>query len=96
MKTADGWQSVRVSSKVKVNHGLAIRVAALNGLAIVMQPEVLVCGDIEAGRLVRLFEDYERPSRPMHIVFLRDDRMSPKLRSFVDFVIERFGARGPH
>jgi DNA-binding transcriptional LysR family regulator len=49
--------------------------------------------DVASGRRVRLLSDYELPSRPMHIVHLRDQNMSPKLRSFVDFVVERFGSK---
>ena len=87
-----GKESVRVSSPIQVNNGQAIRVAALNGLCIAMQPEILISQDIAAGRLVRLLEGYDLPSQPMHIVFLRDPHMSSKLRSFIDFVVKRFGS----
>lgn len=91
MTNDEGSASIRVSGAIQVNNGQAIRVAALNGLGIVLQPEVLMGQDVAAGRLVRLLPGYELPSRPMHIVYLRDQHMSPKLRSFVDFVVERFG-----
>jgi DNA-binding transcriptional LysR family regulator len=91
MTNDEGTKSVRVSSTIQVNNGQAIRVAALSGLGIVMQPEILLSKDVVAGRLIRLLPDYKLPSRPMHIVFLRDRHMSPKLRSFIDFVAERFG-----
>ena len=87
----DGTVSIRVPSTIQVDSGQAMRSAALNGLGIVMQPEILLAGDIAAGRLVRLLPGYELPCRPMHIVYLRDRRMTPKLRSFIDFVVERFG-----
>lgn len=87
----DGTTSIHVPSTIQVNNGQAIRVAALNGLGIVMQPEVLIAQDIASGRLIRLLQDYELPSRPMHVVFLRDQHMSPKLKSFVEFVVKRFG-----
>ncbi|WP_410236093.1 LysR substrate-binding domain-containing protein [Pseudomonas aeruginosa] len=45
------------------------------------------CG---AGRLVQLFPSHELPARPMSVVYLPDRYRSPKLRSFVDFVVERF------
>jgi hypothetical protein len=92
MTNDEGSASVQVSCAIQVNNGQAIRVAALNGLGVVMQPEVLMAQDVAAGRLVRLLPNYELPSRPMHIVCLRDQHMSPKLRSFVDFVVERFGS----
>lgn len=82
---------IPVSGRVRVNHGQALRVAALHGLGIVLQPAILLEADIRAGRLVHLFPDYELPTRPMHIVFFPDRYRSPKLRSFIDYVTERFG-----
>jgi DNA-binding transcriptional LysR family regulator len=82
---------IPVSGRVGVNHGQALRVAALHGLGIVLQPAILLEADIRAGRLVHLFPDYELPTRPMHIVFFPDRYRSPKLRSFIDYVMERFG-----
>jgi DNA-binding transcriptional LysR family regulator len=82
---------VPVSGRVKINNGQALRAAALHGLGVVLQPAILLEADVRAGRLVRLFPDYELPSRPMQVVFLPDRYRSPKLRSFIDFVTARFG-----
>jgi DNA-binding transcriptional LysR family regulator len=82
---------VKVKGRFTVNNGQALRTAAIEGLGIVMQPEVLLGDDVVAGRLVRLLPDYELPSRPMHIVYLADKRPTPKLRSFIDFVGKSFG-----
>ena len=56
-----------------------------------MQPAVLLEADVAAGRLVALFPGRELGSRPMQVVYLPDQR-SPKLRSFVEFVVGRFGS----
>jgi DNA-binding transcriptional LysR family regulator len=82
---------VPVSGRVRINNGQALRMAALGGLGIVLQPAILLEADVRAGRLVRLFPDYELPSRPMHVVYLPDRYRVPRLRSFIDFVVERFG-----
>ena len=66
--------------------------AAIESMGIIMQPEALVAEDIAAGRLVRVLPRYESAPRAMQIVYLPDRRLSPKLRSFIDFMIERFGA----
>lgn len=86
----DGETRVTVDGRLKINHGPALRQAALYGLGIVMQPAVLLKDDVAAGRLVQLFADHSLPSRSMHIVHLPIHR-SPKLRSFVDFVLDAFG-----
>lgn len=84
-------QSVPVRGRLQVNNGQALKIAALAGLGIIMQPEVLVSDEITAGRLTRLLPDYELPSRPMHLVYLADRRPISKLKSFIDFVVEAFG-----
>ena len=84
-------ETVQVQGRFSVNNGQALRMAALEGLGIIMQPEILVGDDVAAGRLVRLLPDHELPSRPMHVVYLADRRPTPKLRSFVDFMLKAFG-----
>ena len=86
----DGVHRVPVSGRLQVNHGQALRVAALHGLGIVLQPAILLAADVRAGRLVQLFPRHELASRPMSVVYLPDRYRSPKLRSFVDFLVERF------
>lgn len=90
MSDEDGAFRVPVSGRLQVNHGQALRVAALHGLGIVLQPAILLEADVRAGRLVRLFPAHQLPSRPTHVVYLPDKYRSPKLRSFVDFLVERF------
>jgi len=86
-----GPTSVRVAARIKADSIQALRRAALSGLGVVMLLENVVSDDVIAGRLVRLLPGYEPLSLPMHIVYLPDRRISRKLRTFVDFVIERFG-----
>jgi DNA-binding transcriptional LysR family regulator len=86
----DGVCRVPVSGRLQVNHGQALRVAALHGVGIVLQPAFLLEADVRAGRLVQLFPAHGIPSRPMSVVYLPDRYRSPKLRSFVDFLVERF------
>jgi DNA-binding transcriptional LysR family regulator len=89
---ARGPVSVPVGGRLKIDSADALRRAILAGMGIAMLPSILVDADIEAGRLVRVLPDEAPPARPINLLYLRDRQMSPKLRSFVDFVIERFGA----
>lgn len=91
LENGDGSWRIPVSGRLQVNHGQALRVAALHGMGIVLQPAILLEADVQAGRLVQLLPAYELPSRPMSVVYLQDRYRSPKLRSFVDFMVERFG-----
>ncbi|TIS53500.1 MAG: LysR family transcriptional regulator [Mesorhizobium sp.] len=91
-KDANGAKRiVNVAGRLTTNNGQALRAAALAGFGIILQPNALVADDLEAGRLVRVLLDCEPPSRPMHILFAPDERPGPKLRSFVDFMVKRFG-----
>lgn len=91
MTGPEGPAAVQVSSRIRCDNAQALRQAALAGAGVVMLPEVLLSQDITSGRLVALLPDYEFPSRPLSLVYLRDRRMSPKLRGFIDFIVERFG-----
>lgn len=84
-------EKVQIKGQFVVNNGQALRTVAIEGLGIIIQPEILVADDVAAGRLVRLLPDYALPSRPMHIVYLADRRPTPKLRSFIDFMVTSFG-----
>ena len=82
----DGEEAVDVGGNLRINSGHALRAAALEGIGIVMQPDVLVAEDLAAGRLVRLLERYAVPSLPLHLLTLPSRLPTPKLRSFVDHV----------
>lgn len=86
-----GTVSLPVSGRLQVNSGEALISAALAGFGIAMQPQELVMPHIEAGRLVHLLPEYSIPSRPLHILYAPDRRLTPKLRSFLDFSARHFG-----
>ncbi|HEY9130337.1 MAG TPA: LysR family transcriptional regulator [Dyella sp.] len=84
-------EDVPVHGRFVANNGQALRGAALAGLGIIMQPEVLLADDVAAGRLTRVLPACEPPSRPMHLIYPADRRPTAKLRCFIDFVVETFG-----
>lgn len=88
----DEESTVMPPRKVTVNNGQALRVAALAGLGLILQPEILVRHDMLAGRLVRLFPDWCLGERPMWLLYQRDRRMTSRLRSFISFATAAFGA----
>jgi DNA-binding transcriptional LysR family regulator len=79
---------------VTVNNGQAVRMAARAGLGVVMQPAILLSADIQAGLLVRLFADWQLRERPMSLIYHRDRRMTPRLRSIIAFASSEFGGAG--
>jgi DNA-binding transcriptional LysR family regulator len=88
----NGTVSVPVRGRLRIDNSEALRRALLAGMGIAMLPGILVDADIEAGRLIEVLPGYAAPMRQINLLYLRDRQMSPKLRSFVEFVVERFGA----
>jgi DNA-binding transcriptional LysR family regulator len=80
---------VPVEGPLVCNNGQALLTAALCGVGVVVQADVLLAPSIESGRLVRLLPDWELPVRHLHIVRRRETRPTAKLRTFVDFVMEK-------
>jgi DNA-binding transcriptional LysR family regulator len=39
---------------------------------------------------MRLFPEFDFPRAPLQLVYLPDRHMTPKLRSFIDFITQRF------
>jgi len=90
---ADGSeQIVKVPGRLDISgSGMALREAALAGLGVIFQPRMIVDQDIAAGRLIRLFSNLPAPSNPVHLVYFPERKLTAKLVSFINFMIERFG-----
>jgi DNA-binding transcriptional LysR family regulator len=82
---------VPVKAPLVINNGQGLLNAARAGVGIIVQPDVLIEHAIAAGELVRLLEDWALPTRAIHIVRLPEARPSAKVRTFVDYVVERLG-----
>ncbi|MCF1442324.1 LysR family transcriptional regulator [Ralstonia nicotianae] len=87
----DGRVVVPVSSRLMVDHGEPLLCAALAGMGVLLQPLELVRSALADGSLVGVLPQYEPPTRPMHVLYAPDRRVTPKLRSFLDFAVLAFG-----
>jgi DNA-binding transcriptional LysR family regulator len=88
----DGREVVPVTSSLMADHGEPLLCAALEGLGIMLQPLELLEDYLADGRLVALLPDYKVPTRPLQILYAPDRRLTPKLRSFIDFSVASFGS----
>lgn len=91
----EGRIDVPITSRLTINQGDPLLSAAVAGLGVVLQPMELVGDALRDGTLVRLLPQYPSPTSPMHVLYAPDRRMTPKLRSFLDFAVESFGQRSP-
>ena len=87
----DETVSVPVRGPLVTNNGQALLTAALAGVGVIVQADPLLTPALDAGQVVHLLAGWDLPTRDVHIVRLPEARPSAKLRSFVDFVVDRLG-----
>lgn len=69
-----------------------LRVAAVNGLGVLMLGSFIVAEDLQAGRLVPILSDYMMGRFGVFAVYANRRFLPPKVRLFVDALVRRFGA----
>ncbi|AMQ84676.1 LysR family transcriptional regulator [Pseudomonas glycinae] len=87
----EGCIDVPIKSRLTINQGDPLLSGAVAGLGVVMLPLELVKDSLRSGTLVSLLPQYKVPVSPMNLLYAPDPRLTPKLRSFIDFVRATFG-----
>jgi DNA-binding transcriptional LysR family regulator len=92
-KSEAGFKVINVSGRMQSNAAHTIRIAAINGLGLVMLPIYVVGNDIEKGALKVVLENYSLPPLDIHAVYPHRKYLSAKVRGFIDFLQEWLGSR---
>jgi DNA-binding transcriptional LysR family regulator len=92
-KSEAGFKVINVSGRMQSNAAHTIRIAAINGLGLVMLPIYVVGNDIEKGALKVVLENYSLPPLDIHAVYPHRKYLSAKVRGFIDFLQEWLGPR---
>ncbi len=87
------WVTVTVRSTIRCNNDFALKQFALDGLGIVFFPRFFVENELASGKLVQVLEDYPGPDLSINAVYETRRHLLPKVRSFLNFLTERFGPR---
>lgn len=82
---------VQVSGNFFCNNPVAVGICAQKGIGIACLPLAQVQQDIDTGRLVRLFTDYQIPERALRAYYSEKHFVPAKVRVFVDFLTQRLG-----
>lgn len=80
-------RSVRVPTRLSLNHAGAAIDAALRGQGLIRAKSYQVEEHIAGGRLVPVLEEFEPPPQPAHIVFHPDRAKRGPVRAFIDHAV---------
>ncbi len=90
-----GEIAVPVTGNLQASDAGALHAAALAGQGILLEPTFLVGSDLASGRLLPVTLDHAPLEMPIHALWSPGRRLSPKVRSFVDFLTARTGPEPP-
>ncbi len=87
-----GASKVRVSGGLFADNGEALCAAAVAGLGLILVPNWLVGIEIRRGRLRQVLGKFQvvPEASPLYAVYPHQRHLPPKVRAFVDFLVERF------
>jgi DNA-binding transcriptional LysR family regulator len=83
-------RSVRVSGPLHTNNGALLSALAVAGFGVIVEPDFQVGPEVRAGRLVRLLKNFELAPINIYVVYPSRRHLSAKVRTFADFLSERF------
>ena len=85
--------AVLLRSRLSVNTIDAAIDAGVAGAGVIRAMSYQIADHVRDNLLQLLLEEFEPPSRPVHLVYDKRDRLPLKLRAFVDFVVPRLRDR---
>jgi len=85
------WVNVGVNGPIRSNNDFVLKQAAIDGLGIAFFPAFFVERDIVDGRLVPILKDCDGPAFFIQAVYASRHHLPPKVRAFVDFLVEYLG-----
>lgn len=95
-RSGEPWSRVPVNYRFSANDSEALLYACRSGAGIAILPDWLVWRDAREGRLQRVLPEWEfsmyRADTAVWIVYPRKKIVSSKVRSFIDFIVEKTGS----
>jgi DNA-binding transcriptional LysR family regulator len=87
-----GMTTVRCAGPIRADNGDILRLAALSGAGLVLQPLFIVGDDLRAGRLVQVLPDYVSSELGIYAIYPSRKHLSAKVRTFVDYLASHLSA----
>ena len=90
LQRGDELVEARVGSYFSANEATALLMAALAGGGVAMQPTYLVNPHLRDGSLQAILPDWTLPDMAIYALYPSRKHLSPAVRAFLDFLVERF------
>lgn len=95
---AESWtfraeQSVRVHTRLVVNTAEAAIDGAIAGVGFARVLSYQIAEAVKTGKLAIVLKRFEPPPLPVSLIYIRETRLTAKLRAFIDFAAPRLRAR---
>ena len=86
-----GKQSVRLPAAMKLDNTTLTYHCVMTGMGVAYLPDWLTADDLAAGRLEEVLPGYALPQTVLFAAYTSRKFMTPKVRTFIDFMLERLG-----
>ncbi|NIF85802.1 LysR family transcriptional regulator [Comamonas sp. Tr-654] len=81
--------------RLNLDSSEAMRSAALAGFGLVNLPTYILGEDLQQGHLVEVLRDWRATPDPIRLMYPSRRHLSPRVRSFIDLLAERWGEHAP-
>jgi DNA-binding transcriptional LysR family regulator len=89
----DGEHWLSVPWRLCANNAEVLMQAALHDRGIALLPDFIVADALARGALVPILKDYSAPPITLYAIYPPTRHLSVKVRLFIDFLVERLGAK---
>ena len=84
-------RTVRVAGNLRSNNGDVLMNAAIEGLGLIYEPDFISYQALRQKRLIPVLPDWQHDEFSLFAVYPNRKFLPPKVRTFIDFLAERFG-----
>jgi DNA-binding transcriptional LysR family regulator len=85
-------RNVHLPAAVAVDGAESLVAAGRLGLGLIQVPRYHIESDLQRGTLVSVLPDYPPTPTPVSLLYPRNRQLSPRVRVFIDWLVEVFGA----
>ncbi|WP_028535694.1 LysR family transcriptional regulator [Paludibacterium yongneupense] len=83
---------VKMRGAISVNDGEAYVACGLQGFGLIQPARFMVLPHLESGALLEILPQLSPAPMPISVAYMQNRHLSPKVRAFVDWVADLFGA----